>query len=307
MWFETDTFPAPGSWVRSRALTRLRVAMAEERRRRRIWRRRRRLVVAVAAIVLTIGIAPPGLDGEVQPLLGLADALATSPSSQQPAARHWYTRSVTRELVSVPVVIADGMPIQFLVESVEETWHDAGDVPRRTKTFGDTVFLSSEDEDAFYASGLALRYRPGRTVELPVSGEFYIARQLEDATAEELGSVLRRRVAGLGDRRMEEVHLLRLTADIIGLHADDVAVRAKVLRVIADIPGIRVLPYGRSVVVAIDYVDGDRPLRLMYEFDADTAHLVGEYLAALATQSEPATVLRSARHAFPTPVGFSES
>jgi len=243
----------------------------------------------------------------MQPLLGLADALATSPTSLQPASRHWYIRSVTRELVSVPSAIDPGVAIRFLVESVEETWHDAGDHPRRTKTFGDTVFLSAEDEDAFHASGLGLRYRPGRTIELPMSGGFYVVNELEEATAEELGGVLRRRVAGLGDRRIEEVQLLRLTADIIGLHADDPAVRAKVLRVIADIPGIRVLPYGQSIVVAIDYMDGDRPLRLMYEFDADTAHLVGEYLAALATQSEPASVLRSARHALPTPTGFSES
>jgi hypothetical protein len=45
----------------------------------------------------------------------------------------------------------------------------------------------------------------------------------------------------------------------------------------------------------------------MYEFDGDTAHLVGEYLAALATQSEPASVIRSAKHSMPAPIGVSES
>lgn len=255
-----------------------------------------------------LGIAPTGFDGEAAPLIGLADAVAASPALPEPVGRHWYSRTETRELVSIPVSLDSAMDLQFLVTAVEEQWHDAGDMPRRTVTYGPPRFLSPEDEDAFYAAGLATAFPTGRRTELASSPEDYrFATTLAAEDPDEIGSVLRRRVAGLGDRRMEEVRLLQLTAELVQVHANDPQMRAQILRVIADIPGIRVIPRDQSVVVSIDYPDGDRPLRLMYEFDADSAHLVGEYLAALATQSEPATVIRSARHSIPMPLGVSES
>jgi hypothetical protein len=306
MWSPIDDFPQTDRAVRVAARSRLRAAMAGERLRDRRRRMRRRWVVIATATVLTLGVFPPGLGGEVQPLLGLADAVAAAPDPVASTIRHWYARADTRELVTVPV--GDEEHIQFLLPAIEETWHDVGDAPRRTKTFGAPVFLSSEDADAFHAAGLAAEYRPGRTVELPRQFDQYrFASSLKVGDHADLASVLRRRVGGLGDQRLEEVHLLRLTADLMQVHAADAAMRSQILAVIADIPGIQVLVKHRAVVVSIDYLDGQRPLRLMYEFDADSAHLVGEYLAAIATLTEPASVLRSARYDLPTPVGFSGS
>lgn len=304
----TDPLPDPLPASRHRALSRLWGAMASEAKRKRVRRNRMRWAICCLATVTLLGISPTGFDGEAAPLIGLADAVAASPVPAEPVGRHWYARIETRELVSVPVSLGGEGQLQFLVTAVEEQWHDAGDLPRRTVTYGSPRFLSPEDEDAFYSAGLAGEFRPGRTRELPFSPDDYqFATTLPEEDPEVIASMLRRRVAGLGDQRMEEVRLLQLTSELIQVHANDSQMRAQILRVIADIPGILVIPNDQSVVVSIDFPDGDRPLRLMYEFDADSAHLVGEYLAALATQTEPATVLRSARHSIPMPLGVSES
>jgi hypothetical protein len=260
------------------------------------------------AAVLVVGIAPTGLDGTASPLIGLADAIAVAPIPRQPVGRHWYARSESRELVSIPVTAGEHAALEFLITAVSETWHDAGDAPRRTVTYGSPQFFSAEDEDRFHSTGLATRYATGRAVEVPVAPDFarFVAT-ISEAAPDDVARALRRRVAGLGDRRMEEVRMLQLTVELIQAHANDASMRAQILRVIADIPGIMVVANARNVVVSIDYLDGDRPLRLMYEFDGDTAHLVGEYLAALATQSEPASVIRSAKHSMPAPIGVSES
>lgn len=298
--------PDPRLAARRQARRRLLAAIAEERTRRRRRRTHRRWAVVVVTLLLVLGIAPTGLDGVAAPLVGLADAVASAPDYSAVSARHWYARTESRELVSEQ--LTDGRLVEFLLDSTEETWHDAGDVPQRSVTYQPPLFFSPEDEDAFYESGLAARYPIGRPVVTDAFGELTrFVIELEAADAEELGGALRRRVAGLGDQRMEEVRLLQLAAELIPVHADDPAMRAQILRVIADIPGITVVPTDRNVVVSIDYVDGDRPLRLMYEFDGDTAHLVGEYLAALATHTEPATILRSSRHSLPGPIGSTGS
>lgn len=294
--------PDPHLSAKRHARRRLLAAMAEERRRRRRRRSHRRWAVTGATVVLVLGITPTGLDGVSAPLVGLADAVASAPDYSSISARHWYAKTESRELVSE--VLADGRVVEFLLSSTTETWHDAGDVPQRSVTHAAPLFFSPEDEDAFHEAGLAGRYSLGRPLITDAFGELsQFAQELDVTDAEELGGALRRRVAGLGDQRMEEVRLLQLAAELIPVHADDPAMRAQILRVIADIPGISVVPTDRNVVVSIDYVDGDRPLRLMYEFDGDTAHLVGEYLAVLATQAEPAAVLRSARHTIPSPFG----
>lgn len=292
--------------AKRQARRRLLAAIAEERRRGRRTRTLRRWAVTGVTVVLVLGVAPTGLDGIAAPLVGLADAVASAPDYPAESARHWYARTESRELVSEH--LSDGRVVEFLLSSVEEVWHDAGDVPQRSVTFDAPVFFSAEDEDTFYEAGLAGRFSLGRPVVTDAFGELSrFVTELGDPDADELGGALRRRVAGVGDRRMEEVRLLQLAAELIPLHADDPAMRAQILRVIADIPGITVVPTDHNVVVSIDYVDGDRPLRLMYEFDGDTAHLVGEYLAALATQTEPAAILRSARHTIPSPVGSAGS
>lgn len=304
----TDSFPEPRPSARPYAKALLRRAMVDEARRDRTRRRRRRWIVPLATTVLVIGISPTGLDGHTAPLVGLADAVASAPKTLGLVDRHWYSRTDTRELVSVSVDVNGGSVLEFLLPAVEERWHDAGDIPRRTVTYGTPTFFSPEDEDLFDAAGLAATYGPGVQVTDQVSpDEYQFAATLADSAPEVLEGTLRRRVAGLGERRMEEVRLLQLTAQLMQVHADDPQMRSKILRVIADVPGILVVPTDHNVVVSIDYLDGDRPLRLMYEFDADSAHLVGEYLAVLATHSEPATMLRSARHSLPLPTGVTES
>lgn len=307
MWLATDIFGEPSPSARARARARLHRAIADDSRRQAGRRRVRRWLTASLATIVLMGITPVGLDGQAAPLIGLADAVAEDVRVTEPPGRHWYSISETKELVSIRVALEDEIELQFLVSAVEETWHDAGDVPRRSVTYGTPRFLSPEDEDAFHAAGLASRYGEASPVGVTMVSDDYRFATTLSGSSEEIESTLRRRIAGLGDKRMEEVRLLQLTAELIQVHADDPLMRAQILRVIADIPGIIVLSNARNVVVSIDYVDGDRPLRLMYEFDADTAHLVGEYLAALATQTEPATVLRSARHSLPAPVGVSGS
>lgn len=308
MSFRTDDFPRPTSQARQSALSRLRSAMEWERVRRRRGRARRRSVVGIGALLLVLGVSPAGPNQDLQPLLGLADAVAASLPPLEPVGRHWYTRSESTQLVSLETGLDRKQTIEFLVSAVEETWHDAGHGPMRTRTYGLPRFLSSEDEDAFFAAGLGKTYVAGKTVDIPISQERYaMIDRLVYSAPDQLSGALRRQVAGLGDRRLEEVQLLRLTADLIQLHADDPLVRSQILRVIADIPGIEVTSGPQIVTVSFDYVDGDRPLQLVYQFDAHTAHLVGESLAALATQSEPATIIRTARHTLLTGDRIAES
>lgn len=303
----TESFPEPRPNTRLYARARLRVAIAAETRRRARRRRQARWgVFATGICVLVVGLSPPGDNGETAPLVGLADAVAAAPVPGADSDRHWYSRTESRELMSVS--LEDARVLQFLLPAVEELEHAVGDTPRRTVTYGEPTFFSPEDEDAFHAAGLGAVYRAGHQVSTPLAvADFGFADSLPDASSEALASALGRRVAGVENGRPTEVRLLELTAQLIRVHANDPGMRARILRVIADIPGIVVVPDDDSLVVAIDYLDGDRPLRLMYEFDGESAHLVSDSLAVLATQSEPATVLRSARHSLPVPGGVSES
>ena len=177
----------------------------------------------------------------------------------------------------------------------------------RTTRYGDPTFDSTADRLRFERAGLdsvfSATAAQTNMVELQ---QLSFVQDVVRIAPDQLGGMLRRTVAGLGDRRLEEVQLLRLTADLMHLHADDPLVRAQILRVIADIPGIAVTTAADRVSVSFDYVDGDRPLRLEYEFDAQTAHLVQEQLAVLASITEPEWILRAESRWVPSgPLGPS--
>ena len=226
----TDDMPDAPSDARSSARFRLRARIEAERRRRRRGRSRGRVIVCAVVILAVLGLSPVGRNGELQPLIGLADAIAASPPPLEPVVRHWYTRTLRSELVEVDPA-GTGDVLRFLVPAVEETWHDGGTVPFRTTRYLDPVFLSPEDERRFQAAGLDDEYTAGlvATEHVDFSQLAFVDRVARSAP-DELEGMLRRSVAGLGDRRLEEVHLLRLTADLMQLHADDPIVRSQLLR-----------------------------------------------------------------------------
>jgi len=265
-------------------------------------------VVAITVVLLVLGVAPRGPDGDLAPLLGLADAVAASPPPIEPVARHWYSRSESTQLVTIPIVDTPGSSIRFLVTAVEEIWHDGSEQPQRRISYGNPTFLSPEDERIFHSNGLDAMYPEGfvEALTLPLD-QYAFADDLAVRAPDQLASALRRKVSGVGDQRLEEVRLLRLTAHLMQLHAEDPVFRAAMLRVIADIPGITVTATSSTIRVSFDYVDGDRPLRLEYDFDAETAHLVRDSLAVLATRTEPGSILRTTTHSLVTPDGAAGS
>lgn len=307
MSFRIDGIPSASGAVRRFARNRLARRIAQERARRTGRRRRARALVTVLVLLMVLVVAPAGPDGDLAPLLGLADAVAASPPPLEPVARHWYTRSESTQMVAIP--IGDGSTsVRFLVTAVEEIWHDGSEQPRRTLSYSAPTFLEPEDERLFHSHGLDAGYPEGsvEVLSLPLD-QYAFADDIAQRPPDQVESALRRKVAGVGDQRMEEVHLLRLTTDLMQLHAHDPVFRSKMLRVIADIPGITVTTTPTTVSVSFDYVDGDRPLRLQYEFDAETAHLVRESLAALATRTDPGSILRTTRHSLVTSEGVAGS
>lgn len=295
----TDWLPRAPTDARSSARFRLRAHIEAERRRRRSFRARGRIGVVAGVVALVLALSPVAPNGDLQPLLGLADALAVTPPPIEPVVRHWYTTTERMEFKEIPVEGATE-PVRFWVTVVEEIYHDGTSSPRRTLTYGEPTFDSYADQLTFERSGIAGAYGEGTTQSAVIApSQLAFVQQVVRTSPDELGGMLRRTVAGLGDRQQEEVQLLRLTADLMHLHANDPLVRAQVLRVIADIPGIAVSSTPSRVAVSFDYVDGDRPLRLVYEFDAETAHLVEEQLAVLASVAEPEWIVRAETQSFP--------
>lgn len=288
--------------ARERALARLHRAIAGERRRLRQRRFVWRALVGGLTLFIALATVPRSIDPDVQPLLGLAEAVETM-SWTPVEVTSWYSRSERMELIEVSEGLLGGREMKFLLPSVHEVWTELGGVQRRRVTYGNPEFLSPEDARLFSSTDLGDHYPSRRTVESVQSIGEVASFSAEDlATPADVTEGLRRQVAGTGDRRTEEVDMLRLAALIMQTHGADPRVRGTVLRAVADIPGIVVNVAADTVDVSFDYVDGDRPLRLSYAFDAETAYLVGESLAVLATQSEPSTLVFQSRYEPLTPV-----
>ena len=282
--------------ARERALARLHRAMAGERKRLRQRRFVWRALAGGFALFVALATVPRSIDPEVQPLLGLAEAVETMPWTPIEVTS-WYSRSERMELIEVSEELVGGREMKFLLPSVHEVWTELGGAQRRRVTYGNPEFLSPEDARLFSSTDLSDHYPSRGTVESVQSIGEVASFSAEDlATPADVTEGLRRQVAGTGDRRTEEVDMLRLAALIMQTHGADPRVRGTVLRAVADIPGIVVSAEADTVDVSFDYVDGDRPLRLSYAFDAETAYLVGESLAVLATQSEPSTLVFQSRY-----------
>ncbi len=282
------------------ARLRLQRAVRREQRRSRLRRFVSRAVLGGSALFLVLATVPRSVNPDVAPLLGLAEAVEAMP--RQPVeADLWYSRSERVELIEVPDELLVGLPadllqghhLKFLMPSVNEVWTGQGDsVQRRRITYGEPQFLSPEDATLFRTGNLAPNYPIGQVVESTDSiGEMGFFGPGDIVSPAAVSAGLRRQVAGVGDRRPEEVEMLRLAASIIQTHGSDPLTRGSVLRAIADIPGISVAESGQVVEVSFDYHDGDRPLRLSYAFDSETAHVVRESLIVLAAQTELSTLV----------------
>ena len=301
---EFSELPVDVEPSRSRARRHLGRIIARETTRRRRRRFGARAVSAGLTLFLVLTVAPKGTNTDLQPLLGLADAVERMPRDLITETNVWYSKVDRMELVEVPPELTGGFELEFLLPSTEESWYGLGAVQRKRVTYGEPQFLSPEAARVFWTADLAAHYPTQRVVESEQSIlEMHLLGEVADGPASDLRAVLERQVAGRGDRRPEEVELLRLSARLMQTHGADPAVRGTVLRVLADIPGIKVGTSPGMVEVWFDYLDGDRPLRLSYAFDADTAYLVRESLATLATQTEPSSFLEQANHWPAQPAG----
>lgn len=275
---------------------RLRALIADEHRRRRRSRFLGRAVVSGAVFFAGLTFVPPSPNLDVQPLLGLADAVQRLPTVAIDTGSAWYSRSEKIELVSIPVEGAEVREFRILLPSVVELWVSPGVAERRATTYGQPQFLSPEDQALFSAARLGDTYPIGQTIREDGGRPSIVWSTVTGDEPDDAYAVLRRQVAGVGDKRSEEVRMLRLAADLMRQYGGEPSVRSTILRVIADIPGIEVAASDQTIDVMIDYLDGDKPLRLAYEFDATSAHLVRESLAVLATQSEPSVLMTDVRH-----------
>jgi hypothetical protein len=288
-------------------------AVRRDRRRRFVTR----AVIGGLVLFLALATVPRSVNPDVQPLLGLAEAVEAMPRPVVEAAV-WYSRSEQIELIEVPDELLEdasaegfeGRHLRFLLSSVREVWTGMGEsAQRRRITYGAPQFLSPEDAGLFWSANLSSHYPTGRIVESSVPiGEIGFLGPADFVSPAAVSAGLRRQVAGVGQRRTEELKMLRLAASIIQTHGEDPVTRASVLRAIADIPGITVVESGQTVDVSFDYLDGDRPLRLSYAFDSETAHVVRESVVLLAAQAEASTVVSESWYEPVRPAdGFSGS
>lgn len=273
-------------------------AIGRERRRRRRRRFAGRAGTGGITLFVLLTVMSGSTGNELGPLLGLADAVEAMPRDRIETVDLWYSRSERIELVIVPEeILAEAHHLEFLLPSVQEVWIGMGDTERRRTTYGQPEFFSPEDSRTFWLFDLSAYYPTDRTLDVVSSiGELAFFDEFVLADPSDVYAVLRRQVAGRGLRRAEEVEMLRLAARLMQTYGHDPVVRGTVLRVIADIPGIAVSVSDETIDVSFDYVDGDRPLRLSYTFDAETAYLVGESLAVLATVTEPSTLVSRIRY-----------
>ena len=280
--------------ARAQGLDALRDAIRRESRRRRRQTWLLRTTALAATFFVAWSILPNRHDARLRPLLGLADAVESLPPPTLGQGNLWYSRSERVELIVEEV---DGVTVRFLRPEVREVWIGGAGAGRVLVTYGEPQFLSPQDRDAFYATGLADRYRPTTeeitSIEEPADT---VARFDWSAGPRQLEAEMWRQVAGLGDPSLEEVEMLKLAARLIRENDGHPERRSTLLRVIADLPGIQVTETGDTVGVSVDYDDGERPLRLQYEFDARTAHLVGEQVETRTDQPEDTRILRRARY-----------
>lgn len=282
--------------LQGRAELRRVIRREQRRRRRQTWFLQ---TTALAAIIFVAwSLLPNRPAAQVQPLLGLADAVETLPPPTLGRGNLWYSRAERMELIVEEV---DGVTVRFLRPEVREVWIGGAGTGRVVVTYGDPEFLSPQDRDTFYATGLADRYRT-TTEEISSIEAADESRFDWSGNVRQLEAEMWRQVAGLGDPSREEAEMLRLAARLIRENEDHPERRSAVLRVIADLPGIQVTADGDTVGVSVDYDDGERPLRLRYEFDAHTAHLVGERVETRGDQPEQMRILRRAHYEPPRPV-----
>ncbi len=286
--------PEEPSPTRAAGLGALRLAIAREQRRRRRRRRLLRASALAATFFVAWSIIPNRPDAHLRPLLGLADAVENLPPATLGPGSLWYSRSERVELIVEEV---DGVTVRFLRPETREVWIGGAGAGRVLITYGEPEFLSPQDRDAFYATGLAERYRPTTEEVTSIDEPADVAARFDwSADPGQLETEMWRQVAGLGDPSLEEAEMLRLAARLIRENEDHPERRSAVLRVIADLPGITVTQAGDTVGVSVDYDDGERPLRLQYEFDARTAHLVGETVETRTDRPEDTRILRRARY-----------
>lgn len=288
------------SGARERSRSALRRAVARERRRIRRVRRILRRMVAGGVVFVVWSMVPGAVPSEVVPLLTMAEIAEADMSGGLDKGGYWYSRTEEIRLITVPErFVPDGREeLRFLLPSVHETWFSESEPIRLSVTVGNPRFLAAGDERAFRDAGLADLYLDGRlpTVEPPL-GDDEVPSSVEaavDEGREALLDALRAHVADKSTVRGAE--MLRLTARLVHRYAADPTRRSTVIRAMADLPGIEVAMGEGTVDVSIDFVDGDRPLRLSYRFDGDSARLVAETLVLLAGRLEVASILSRATY-----------
>lgn len=284
--------------ARERSRSALRRAVARERRRVARVRRVLRATVAGTLVFVIWSMVPGSPPSEVVPLLTMAETAEADVSGGFAPGGFWYSRTEEIRLIVVPDrLVPDGRDeFRFLLPSVHETWFSESEPIRRSVTVGDPRFLAAGDAQAFRDAGLAAVYLDGGvpTVDPPLA-DTEVPASVEaavDGGREALLDALRAHVSDRSSVRGAE--MLRLTAGLVHRYAADPERRSTVLRAMADLPGIEVEMGEGTVDVSIDYVDGDRPLRLSYRFNAHTARLVAETLVVLAGRLEVASILSRA-------------
>jgi hypothetical protein len=287
-----------GSRERSRGA--LRRAIAAERRRAVHVRRLLRAGVAGTVVFVVFSMVPGAMPADVVPLLTMAETAQAETTSAPAPGEYWYSRTEEIRLVEVPPhLVPDGRDeFRFLLPTVHETWFSESEPVRRSATVGEPRFLAAGDEQAFRDGGLASVYLDGGVATTRVrfpDAATPVPRAVEEAVDEgrqALLDALRAQVPEESSVRGAE--MLRLTAGLVHRFAADPGRRSTVLRAMADLPGIEVAEGEGTVDVSIDFVDGDRPLRLSYRFDVTSARLVAETLVVLAGRLEVTSILSRA-------------
>ncbi len=238
------------------------------------------VLLAVAGLVLT-SLRPRAVEAQLTDLARVAEE-ATSPVA--PAGGFVYGVIEQRTLIQESA--ADGSLISFVRFDVRESWL-ASDGRLRIRTTNRGVeFFTDDDRAAFASSSLAVNHRPGGIDEVDLAPATHPENSLEmwSTDPDELARQLDAETAASGDVA-RSARLLEAGANLLRSTAARPALRAAVLRVLADLPDLEVtdleFPAGPQTLVVAEYRQGDARLRQTLTFDTETAHLLEQRITTL--------------------------
>lgn len=310
--------PTPSDHERRLGAERLARAIGAERRPRRRFQRRLVLGWAIGVAVLLVGVvviveafSPTPTEAAIEEI---AQAAEHAEPLTIPPQQFAYTKSETTALAIVPKDALGGIPynkdsLVYLLPTERETWiGNEGSVQIRT-TNQPPTFFTEEDEDTYYQAGIDQQDAIGETTTLTTTDQ--PTRPDWPSDPIDLDQAIRE--VAVTDRGLPEpVEYLDVALDILRENFASPELRAATLRLIGQLPGLRLSDTAEAsdLTFSIEYEDQGTDTRLTFTVGG-RGHLLYEETRILETDAKlgipPGTSTFTATHDPPVIVSELET